>query len=125
MPVLDKLMPPIVDRILRDYGVGGKLEDLQVTDSPATLGTTWVPRAQNVRCSPPAPLREFVGSGQVGIAGETERAQWTAMISARGLTWEPTGGQLLVVGGRRYRIIRATPHYSGEKIAAWELELVV
>jgi hypothetical protein len=117
--VLDATLPAQVVSILATYGKDITFVIKSKTYDPATgLTTLGTPTNHVLKGSPPYPYsRKFVD-------GDTVRAEdCMTIIKGDGLAFTPVPGMQVTFDGQTWTSVSVRPYYSGELVAAWEVQL--
>lgn len=115
---LDTLFASIVPTVLSTYGASIVITKRTGTASPSTRDLTSVSTtAQTLDCSPPAVVRSLAPGESILQVGDFET------IVKGTPTFAPEVTHVATFGGRDYQIVKSTPMYSGDAVAAYTLFL--
>jgi hypothetical protein len=117
---LDTLILPKVLELIGRYG---KLVSFSVTTGATqnagagtvTGGTT---TAHSVKASPPYPYESRYIDGDLVLVGDSR-----LYLAGSGLAFTPAPGQVVTIDSAKWRVVRVNPIYSGELVAAWEVQV--
>lgn len=115
--VLDTKLRPKVVALLAKYG-----KDVTFTAKPGSYShTTGAASAGaslgTVRCTPPAGYAQRYVDGDVIRQGDVQ-----LYLAGQGLTFTPEPGQRVTFDSTTYTVVAARPIYSGDLVAAWEVQ---
>ena len=119
---LDDILVPTAYRLINKYGQNAVFHETEVDASdynPAT-GITTIPAASThtEKVSPPSPYNQTLIDGDLIKVGDMK-----IYLAAQSLGFTPVRNMKVVAAGKTWRIVAANPLYSGEEIAAYELQL--
>lgn len=114
---LDTTIRPKVVALLALYGTAVAFTDKPGSYSRATGAASAGASLGSVQATPPEGYESRYVDGDVVKAGDSR-----IYIAGQGLTFTPAAGQKFAVGGITYHVVSAKPIYSGDQVAAWEVQ---
>lgn len=121
MTTLDTTIPPEVVAILAELG-----KDVVFTEAPVpgdydpTTGRTTqtTPDTYTVKSCPPFAYEQRYVNGNTVREGDLR-----LLIAGSGQSFVPTAGQVVAFDSMTFTVVSVLPYYSGESIAAWEVQV--
>lgn len=116
---IDTKLRDKADSVLATYGKDLTFAVRTKTYDPTTGATTYGAATNTVvKGSPPGPYeRRFVDGDVVRLSDAR------TIVAAKNLTFTPTIGIKVSFDSTDWQVVSARPMYSGEQVAAWELQL--
>jgi len=124
MTILDDKLLPKVDIIIDKFGkVASLRENFADGDYTAATGAVFgIPASHSVKVTPPFPYEHKYIDGDL-----IEQGDMQVLLSAKALTDDsvpdPQNGWRLTIDTQTFHVISTSKIYSGESIAAWQLQL--
>ena len=119
MPTLDATFRDLAKNLIADKGKVVTVVRETRTFVPATGKNTTVVTNYSAKISPPAPFNQNRINDTTIIQGDM-----SCLLAAKGFAITPTARtDKMLFDGTTWQIVAVNPIYSGEQVAAWELQL--
>lgn len=118
MTVLDDKLVPKALELINKFGLSATYTTERRTYDPATRKSVLVTVEYTVKVTPPFGYDERL------IVTEIIRADDSfILIAGSGLAFTPAMGDFILIKTVKWRVARSQPLYSGEQVAAYQLQL--
>lgn len=115
---LDTIFGPLAKNLIAKFGKTATLRVNTSTFNVATGKNTVTPTDYSVVVTPPQPIEKRFINGTTVLEGDA-----VCMIARAAISVVPVAGNFILLDGVPWQIITQRPVYSGELVAAYELQI--
>lgn len=115
---LDTIFRDLAPKLIGDFGSSATWKSTSEAYSAATGKTTVTETDYSIVISPPEPYNNRMIDGEVIQVGDAQ-----CLLQGKGLAFTPAIADVVLHKTVRWKVVGLNPIYSGELIAAYEVQL--